>query len=60
MEWGKFSHTKNKIYTDFDEIRREIEAETDRMSGTNKVILSSLSDYSKISFFSFLLLSVVS
>ena len=21
-EWGKFLHTKNKIYTDFDDIRR--------------------------------------
>lgn len=61
-EWGKFLHTKNKvfdlttyfsdfiypcvpkgmffslqIYTDFDEIRQEIEAETDRISGNNKV-----------------------
>jgi hypothetical protein len=30
-EWAKFLHTKNKIYTDFDEIRTEIENETDRM-----------------------------
>lgn len=37
-EWGKFLHTKNKIYTDFDEIRREIEGETDRMAGRNKGI----------------------
>ncbi|OWF42330.1 dynamin-1-like protein [Mizuhopecten yessoensis] len=37
-EWGKFLHTKEKIYTDFDEIRREIENETDRMSGINKGI----------------------
>ncbi|CAH1784568.1 unnamed protein product [Owenia fusiformis] len=37
-EWGKFLHTKNKIYTDFKEIRREIENETDRMAGTNKGI----------------------
>ncbi|XP_077986935.1 dynamin-1-like protein isoform X2 [Glandiceps talaboti] len=36
--WGKFLHTKNKIYTDFDEIREEIERETDRLSGTNKGI----------------------
>ncbi|KAK8776054.1 hypothetical protein V5799_030606, partial [Amblyomma americanum] len=35
-EWAKFLHTKNKIYTDFDAVREEIEAETDRMSGTNK------------------------
>lgn len=26
-----------KIYTDFDEIRQEIEAETERISGSNKV-----------------------
>ncbi|KAI5617585.1 dynamin-1-like protein isoform X1 [Silurus asotus] len=37
-EWGKFLHTKNKIYTDFDEIRQEIEAETERISGNNKGI----------------------
>ncbi|KAF5895469.1 dynamin-1-like protein isoform X1, partial [Clarias magur] len=39
-EWGKFLHTKNKIYTDFDEIRQEIEAETERISGNNKGISS--------------------
>ncbi|KAM9503724.1 dynamin-1-like protein isoform 1-T1 [Salvelinus alpinus] len=37
-EWGKFLHTKSKIYTDFDEIRLEIEAETERVSGNNKGI----------------------
>uniref|UniRef100_A0AAY4C2X3 Dynamin-1-like protein n=1 Tax=Denticeps clupeoides TaxID=299321 RepID=A0AAY4C2X3_9TELE len=37
-EWGKFLHTKNKIYADFDEIRQEIENETERVSGTNKGI----------------------
>uniref|UniRef100_A0A4W4H4U7 Dynamin-1-like protein n=1 Tax=Electrophorus electricus TaxID=8005 RepID=A0A4W4H4U7_ELEEL len=37
-EWGKFLHTKNKLYTDFDEIRQEIEAETERISGNNKGI----------------------
>ncbi|XP_042267695.1 dynamin-1-like protein isoform X2 [Thunnus maccoyii] len=37
-EWGKFLHTKNKIYTEFEEIRQEIEAETERMSGNNKGI----------------------
>ncbi|XP_074603228.1 dynamin related protein 1 isoform X2 [Brevipalpus obovatus] len=37
-EWAKFLHTKNKVYTDFDEVRREIEAETERMSGNNKGI----------------------
>ncbi|KAM5173140.1 dynamin-1-like protein isoform 1-T1 [Mantella aurantiaca] len=39
-EWGKFLHTKNKIYTDFDEIRQEIESETERISGNNKGISS--------------------
>uniref|UniRef100_A0A8D3DP50 Dynamin-1-like protein n=1 Tax=Scophthalmus maximus TaxID=52904 RepID=A0A8D3DP50_SCOMX len=37
-EWGKFLHTKNTIYTDFDEIRQEIENETERISGNNKGI----------------------
>ncbi|XP_046890721.1 dynamin-1-like protein isoform X1 [Hypomesus transpacificus] len=37
-EWGKFLHTKNKIYTDFDEIRQEIVTETERVSGSNKGI----------------------
>jgi dynamin 1-like protein len=37
-DWGKFLHTKNKIYTDFDEIRKEIDMETERMAGRNKGI----------------------
>ncbi|XP_012277422.1 dynamin-1-like protein isoform X2 [Orussus abietinus] len=37
-EWGTFLHTKNRVYKDFDDIRREIENETDRMAGTNKGI----------------------
>lgn len=37
-EWGKFLHTKNKLYTNFDDIRKEIEDETDRMAGDNKGI----------------------
>ena len=37
-EWGTFLHTKHKIFTDFDEIRKEIEAETERMAGSNKGI----------------------
>ncbi|XP_061770534.1 dynamin-1-like protein isoform X2 [Nerophis ophidion] len=37
-EWGKFLHTKAMIYTDFDEIRQEIETETQRVSGNNKGI----------------------
>ena len=31
-------HTKSKIFTDVDEIRREIEQETDKMAGENKGI----------------------
>ncbi|CAO1365996.1 unnamed protein product [Diamesa tonsa] len=37
-EWGKFLHTKNKVFSDFDDIRREIDDETDRMAGANKGI----------------------
>ncbi|KAG7201975.1 hypothetical protein KM043_004670 [Ampulex compressa] len=37
-EWGIFLHTKNKIYKNFNDIRREIEMETDRMAGENKGI----------------------
>uniref|UniRef100_A0A673AVI1 Dynamin-1-like protein n=1 Tax=Sphaeramia orbicularis TaxID=375764 RepID=A0A673AVI1_9TELE len=37
-EWGTFLHCKNQIFTDFQEIRREIETETDRSSGENKGI----------------------
>ncbi|XP_068628158.1 dynamin-1-like protein isoform X2 [Battus philenor] len=37
-EWGKFLHTKDKIYADFEQIRQEIERETDRMAGSNKGI----------------------
>ncbi|XP_030629102.1 dynamin-1-like protein isoform X3 [Chanos chanos] len=37
-EWGTFLHCKNKIFTDFSEIRQEIEEETSRGSGDNKGI----------------------
>lgn len=37
-EWGEFLHCKGKKFTDFDEIRSEIEAETDRATGANKGI----------------------
>ncbi|KOC68077.1 Dynamin-1-like protein [Habropoda laboriosa] len=37
-EWGTFLHVKNKIFTDFDDIRKEIESETNRMAGSNKGI----------------------
>lgn len=36
--WAKFLHTKDKLYTDEDEIRGEIERETARMAGDNKGI----------------------
>lgn len=35
-EWAIFLHIKNKVFTDFDEIRKEIESETDRLTGKNK------------------------
>jgi len=35
-EWGKFLHNKDKTFYDFDEMRREIEAETERGCGSNK------------------------
>ncbi|CAG0923724.1 unnamed protein product [Notodromas monacha] len=37
-EYGEFLHCKGKKFTDFDEIRKEIEADTDRLTGTNKGI----------------------
>ncbi|XP_046405452.1 dynamin-1-like protein isoform X2 [Ischnura elegans] len=37
-EWGEFLHLNKKVMTEFDEIRREIENETDRMAGNNKGI----------------------
>ena len=37
-EYGQFLHCKDKIFTDFDEIRMEIERETDRITGENKGI----------------------
>lgn len=32
-EFAIFAHQKERIYTDFNEIRREIEAETERLGG---------------------------
>lgn len=37
-EWGTFLHLKNQIFSDFREIRKEIEEETERSSGDNKGI----------------------
>ncbi|XP_066966165.1 dynamin isoform X2 [Macrobrachium rosenbergii] len=37
-EYGEFLHKKGDRYTNFDEIRKEIEADTDRITGNNKGI----------------------
>lgn len=38
LEYAEFLHCKGKKFTDFDEVRQEIEAETDRITGANKGI----------------------
>lgn len=38
LEYAEFLHCKGKKFTDFDEVRQEIEAETDRVTGANKGI----------------------
>jgi len=35
LEYGEFLHCKRKIFVDFNEIRKEIEAETKRLAGIN-------------------------
>jgi hypothetical protein len=40
-EFAVFAHIKDKVYTNFKEIRLEIEAETDRLGG-KKVFLKFL------------------
>ncbi|XP_077418063.1 dynamin-1-like [Vanacampus margaritifer] len=37
-EYAEFLHCKGKKFTDFEEVRQEIEAETDRVTGQNKGI----------------------
>lgn len=37
-EWAEFLHCKGKKFTDFAEVRKEIEDETDRVTGSNKGI----------------------
>ncbi|XP_072228641.1 dynamin-1a isoform X13 [Leuresthes tenuis] len=37
-EFAEFLHCKGKKFVDFDEVRQEIEAETDRITGVNKGI----------------------
>ena len=36
QDYAKFLHTGDKTFTDFEEVRKEIVAETDRLTGTNK------------------------
>lgn len=38
IEYGEFLHCRGKTFTDFNEIRKEIEEETDRVTGSNKEI----------------------
>lgn len=37
-EWAEFLHCKGKKFVNFDEVRKEIEDETDRVTGSNKGI----------------------
>uniref|UniRef100_A0AAZ3RJU8 Dynamin GTPase domain-containing protein n=1 Tax=Oncorhynchus tshawytscha TaxID=74940 RepID=A0AAZ3RJU8_ONCTS len=37
-EYAEFLHCKGRKFVDFDEVRLEIEAETDRITGSNKGI----------------------
>lgn len=37
-EYAEFVHCKGKKFTDFDMVRKEIEDETDRATGSNKGI----------------------
>lgn len=37
-EYAEFLHCKNKKFTDFEAVRKEIENETDRLTGSNKGI----------------------
>ena len=39
-EWAEFLHCKGKKFTDFEDVRKEIVAETDRETGSNKGISS--------------------
>ncbi|KAK9677397.1 hypothetical protein RND81_11G140600 [Saponaria officinalis] len=38
-EWGEFLHLPGKRFFDFNDIRREIQAETDREAGANKRVI---------------------
>uniref|UniRef100_A0A1I8ACI8 dynamin GTPase n=1 Tax=Steinernema glaseri TaxID=37863 RepID=A0A1I8ACI8_9BILA len=39
--WAVFEHNSSKVFTNFDEVRKEIERETDRVTGSNKGISSN-------------------
>ncbi|KAL1140227.1 hypothetical protein AAG570_000159 [Ranatra chinensis] len=39
-DWAVFSHMKDKLFTDFEEVRKEVEAETERKAGANMGICS--------------------
>ena len=38
VEYAEFLHCKGRIFTDFDLVRKEIEDDTDRVTGPNKGI----------------------
>lgn len=38
LEYAEFLHCKGKKFVDFNEVRSEIESETERMTGSNKGI----------------------
>lgn len=38
VEFGEFLHCKGKKFMNFEEVRKEIEDETDRVTGSNKGI----------------------
>ena len=40
LEWAEFLHCKGKKFVDLEEVRKEIVAETDRETGSNKGISS--------------------
>lgn len=37
-EWGQFLHIKGRVFTDFSDIRKEIEKDTEKVAGHNKGI----------------------
>ena len=60
IEYAEFLHLKNKHFTNFDDVRKEIDAETDRVTGKNKGISNipiNLRIYSPQGTFSFLQLT---